>query len=78
MDAGSPAGGETPIHQRRGSVSRDCAARHARQLPHETIASGVVGSPHAGHSTELCDWERASVARRVVDLADDPIAGGGR
>jgi hypothetical protein len=51
-------------HQRRGSVSRDCAVRHARQFPHVTMASGVVAEPHSGHSTASSDRVRASVISR--------------
>ncbi len=51
-------------HQRRGSVSRDCAVRHARQFPQVTMASGVVAEPHSGHSTASCDRVRASVISR--------------
>src|SRR5689334_666805 len=39
---------------------RDWAVRQARQLPHETIASGVVAAPHSGSSTRTCERARAS------------------
>jgi hypothetical protein len=38
--------------------------RHARQLPHVTSASGVVGDPHSGQSTGSWDRVRASVISR--------------
>jgi hypothetical protein len=55
----SPAGGAG--HQRRGLVSRDCAVRHGRQFPHAAMATGVVGEPHSGQSTDSCDRARASM-----------------
>jgi hypothetical protein len=51
-------------HQRRGLVMRDWAVRQARQLPHETMASGVVAAPHSGQSTRSCERARASVSSR--------------
>ena len=40
---------------------RDCAVRQARQCPQLTMLSGVVGSPHSGHSTFSVEWARASL-----------------
>src|SRR5690348_816685 len=54
-------GGAGTGHQRRGWITRDCAVWQARQLPHVTMASGVVAAPHSGHSTASRVRARASL-----------------
>jgi hypothetical protein len=51
--------------------------RQARQFPHVTMASGVVGEPHSGQSTDSWDWARASVIWRDLSswIASSPRQG---